>query len=75
MVAQLLEKGYTVHGTVRSLKDEARLVHLQRLGAALPGTLHLHEADLLSPDSFDAALRGCHCVVHTACACQLVSAC
>ena len=66
MVAQLLEKGYTVHGTVRSLKDEARLAHLHRLGAALPGQLRLLEADLLSPGSFDAAVQGCYCVVHTA---------
>ena len=66
MVAQLLEKGYTVHGTVRSLQDETRLAHLHRLGAALPGTLQLLEADLLRPGSFDAAVQGCQCVIHTA---------
>ena len=47
LVKQLLEKGYTVRGTVRSLHDETKVQHLERLGKALPGQLTLHEADLL----------------------------
>ncbi len=47
LVKQLLEKGYTVRGTVRSLHNESKVQHLQRLGKALPGKLTLHEADLL----------------------------
>lgn len=47
LVKQLLEKGYTVRGTVRSLHNEGKVQHLERLGKALPGQLTLHEADLL----------------------------
>jgi len=47
LVKQLLEKGYTVRGTVRSLHNESKVQHLDRLGKALPGQLTLHEADLL----------------------------
>ena len=47
LVKQLLEKGDTVRGTVRSLHNESKVQHLQRLGKALPGQLTLHEADLL----------------------------
>ena len=47
LVKQLLEKGYTVRGTVRSLHNESKVQHLERLGKALPGQLTLHEADLL----------------------------
>ena len=47
LVKQLLEKGYTVRGTVRSLQSESKVEHLGRLGKALRGRLTLHEADLL----------------------------
>ena len=47
LVKQLLEKGYTVRGTVRSLQNESKVQHLKRLGKALPGRLTLLEADLL----------------------------
>jgi GDP-D-mannose dehydratase len=47
LVKQLLEKGYTVRGTIRSLQNESKVQHLRRLDQALPGSLTLHEADLL----------------------------
>jgi len=47
LVKQLLEKGYTVRGTVRSLHNESKVQHLERLGKTLPGQLTLHEADLI----------------------------
>ena len=47
LVKQLLEKGYIVRGTVRTLHNESKVQHLQRLGKALPGQLTLHEANLL----------------------------
>lgn len=53
-------------GTVRSLKDDSRVAHLRRLDAALPGHLELVEADLLNASSFDNALEGVSCVLHTA---------
>lgn len=66
VAAQLLEAGHTVHGTVRSLKDHAKIEHLLGLMASHPGRLHLFEADLTQPGSFDAAMSGCSHVIHTA---------
>ena len=63
---QLLAKGWTVRGTVRSLKNREKLAHLHALGKALPGKLSLHEADLLQEGSFDEAVHGADYVFHTA---------
>jgi dihydroflavonol-4-reductase len=63
LVKELLERGdLTVRGTVRRI---ASADHLR----ALPGAaerLELVEADLTTPGSFDAAVRGCAVVFHTA---------
>lgn len=67
LVQQLLEKGYTVHGTVRSLMPrDSRWTHLNQLAAALPGSLKLFRADLLEQNSFDEAVKGCRVIFHTA---------
>jgi GDP-D-mannose dehydratase len=47
LVKQLLERGYNVRGTVRSLANAEKVQHLTRLSKALPGKLELKEADLL----------------------------
>ena len=62
LVRELLERGLHVRGTARR---PSPVPHLQ----ALPGAadrLELIEADLLEPSSFDAAVRGCATVFHTA---------
>mmetsp|Transcript_95602 Transcript_95602/g.117134 ORF Transcript_95602/g.117134 Transcript_95602/m.117134 type:complete len:350 (-) Transcript_95602:168-1217(-) len=66
LVKQLLENGFNVKGTVRSLKQKDKYQHLEKLDAALPGTLKLLEADLLKPNSFDACVEGAKYVFHTA---------
>ncbi|CAL8462009.1 g1540 [Coccomyxa elongata] len=66
LVKQLLEKGYNVRGTVRSLKKQEKVAHLKALNEALPGNLTLHEADLLQEGSFDEVVRGSDYVFHTA---------
>jgi nucleoside-diphosphate-sugar epimerase len=66
VVRQLLVDGYTVHGTVRSLADADKVGHLRKLEQRYAGKLRLFEADLLKPHSFDAAMRGCSVVIHTA---------
>ena len=58
LVKQLLEKGYTVRGTVRSTKDVAKTEVLHKLAEALPGNLELHEANLLEEGSFDSVING-----------------
>jgi dihydroflavonol-4-reductase len=60
----LLESGYGVNGTVRSLSD-CSLAHLTCLTKA-EDSFRDFEADLLVPDSFDEAARGCDYAVHCA---------
>lgn len=65
VVQQLLEKGHTVHGTVRDKTDENKTAHLK----ALPGAadrLLLFSADLTVPGSFDEAIATCDAVIHVA---------
>ena len=66
VVLQLLEAGATVHATVRSLSNEAKVRPLKTLQARFPGRLELFEADLLKQGSFDAAMAGCSLVFHVA---------
>ncbi|XP_019151177.1 PREDICTED: cinnamoyl-CoA reductase 1-like [Ipomoea nil] len=65
LVKLLLRRGYTVHATVRSLKDPNKVAHLLALDGAKE-RLHLFEADLLEENSFDPAINGCDGVFHTA---------
>ncbi|KAL3686917.1 hypothetical protein R1sor_013226 [Riccia sorocarpa] len=65
VVKFLLERGYTVRGTVRSPDDLAKVGHL--LG--LPGAeehLTLHKADLLADGAYDEIVRGADVIFHTA---------
>lgn len=64
---QLLSRGYTVRATVRS-RSNSSIVHLHSLGAALPGKLEIHEADLLQRGSYDSIVQGALyvCVSYTA---------
>jgi dihydroflavonol-4-reductase len=66
LVSQLLQKGYVVHATVRSLANEKKVAPLRALQAKNEGKLELFEADLLKPGSFDAAIKGCTVVFHVA---------
>jgi nucleoside-diphosphate-sugar epimerase len=65
LVSQLLDRGYTVRASVRSLANEAKTGPLRRLRAGR-GRLELFEADLLAPGSFDVAADGCAYVFHVA---------
>ena len=66
LVKQLLERGWTVRATARDVSDARRMGPLERLAAALPGALELHEADLMSQGSFHAVCAGAHYVFHCA---------
>jgi len=64
LVAALLERGLTVHGTVRDL-NPSKTCHL----TSLPGAadhLKLYQAELLVEGAFDECLRGCTGLFHTA---------
>ncbi|MCF1480887.1 MULTISPECIES: NAD-dependent epimerase/dehydratase family protein [Rhizobium/Agrobacterium group] len=66
LILQLLEMDATVHATVRSLRNVAKIKPLTDMQARFPGKLKLYEADLLTPGSFDAAMAGCAIVFHVA---------
>ncbi len=58
---ELLERGHTVRGTVRDPKDQEKNGHLAKVG-----DIELFAADLMTPQSFDLAMKGCDAVVHAA---------
>jgi len=62
LVKLLLERGYTVGGTIRN-PEKAKFL-LQLPGAS--DRLKLFSADLLEPGSFDEAVAGCDGVFHVA---------
>ncbi|XP_027167731.1 cinnamoyl-CoA reductase 1-like [Coffea eugenioides] len=64
IVKLLLEKGYTVRGTVRN-PDDAKNGHLRELEGAKE-RLTLCRADLLDYQSLREAIKGCDGVFHTA---------
>ena len=66
IVKKLLERGYTVHATVRDPNDNKKVDHLKRIANDAPGELKLFKADLLDEGSFDIAMQQCNIVFHTA---------
>ncbi|RRT40480.1 hypothetical protein B296_00056872 [Ensete ventricosum] len=64
LVKLLLEKGYTVKGTVRS-PDDPKNAHLKAMEGAAE-RLILCKADLLDYDALREAIDGCQGVFHTA---------
>ena len=66
LVLQLLERGYQVRTTVRSLANMAKVAPLRDMAERYPGRLTLAEADLLKPGSFDDPADGCQVVFHVA---------
>lgn len=68
LVRLLLDRGYTVHATVKDLKDEKETKHLQALEGA-ESRLRLFQIDLLDYDSIVAAVNGTTGVFHLASPC------
>lgn len=66
IVKLLLDKGHTVHATVRDVHAPDAIGHLHKIAERSSGKLVLFEADLLKEGSFEAAMDGCELVMHTA---------
>ena len=60
----LLEKGYLIKGTVRSISNESKMLAVKEL--PFQENLEICEADLMNPESIDAAVNGCDHVMHVA---------
>ncbi|EMS58199.1 Dihydroflavonol-4-reductase [Triticum urartu] len=61
LVKKLLERGCTVHGTLRNLGDEKKTGLLRGLPGAAE-RLVLFEADIYDAASFEPAIQGCEFV-------------
>ncbi|ESO10708.1 hypothetical protein HELRODRAFT_72599, partial [Helobdella robusta] len=68
VVKILLQDGYSVRGTVRSLKNPQKVEPLRDIERACPGCqpLDLVEADLLNAESINRAVESCEYVIHVA---------
>ncbi|MGW1747917.1 NAD-dependent epimerase/dehydratase family protein [Streptomyces sp. NPDC002092] len=66
LVDRLLERGYRVRTTVRSVANSAKAAPLTALQGRFPGRLEIFEADLLVDGAFDEAMKGCEVVFHVA---------
>jgi len=66
LTKQLLEQEFRVRGTVRSLKDEKKVAPLRNLMPSSKYPLELVEADLMNPESWLNAVKGCTYVMHVA---------
>jgi len=64
IIAQLLNEGYKIHATVRSLKESSKFKYLQDLDK--DSKMILFEANLNQDGSFDDAITGCDYILHTA---------
>lgn len=66
IVKYLLERGFTVHATVRNSGKASSVAHLWKAAQGAAGKLVLFDADLIKLGSFKAAIEGCELVIHTA---------
>ncbi|XP_061353022.1 NADPH HC-toxin reductase 1-like isoform X2 [Gastrolobium bilobum] len=66
LVKKLLAKGYTVHATIRDLKNESKVGLLKKSFPHSEGKLVLFEADIYDPSDFEPAIEGCEFVFHVA---------
>jgi len=75
VVKEALERGFHVRATVRDPKDKKRCAHVLALAESSGGSdaLELVRGDLEDPGSFEAALKGCDHVIHTASAVVLTA--
>lgn len=66
-ILQLLQKGFQVHTTIRSLNKKAHIIEaLEHAGAEPAGRLHFFEADLTADDGWKTAIKGATYVLHVA---------
>ena len=65
-IHQLIEKGYSVHGTLRSKSREEEVRSSLNKANLSDANLTLYECDLLSDDGWERAIEGCDYILHVA---------
>ena len=66
IIKMLLKEGIDVHATVRDPANSGKTGHLFAMAKAANAKLDLFKADLLDVGAFDAAMKDCELVIHTA---------
>ena len=65
-IHQLIEKGYSVNGTLRSKSREEEVRSSLKKANLSDANLSLYECDLMSDDGWEKAIDGCDYVLHIA---------
>ncbi|PON51315.1 Hopanoid-associated sugar epimerase [Parasponia andersonii] len=65
LVNKLLQKGYTVHATLRNLDDDSKVGVLKSLQGA-EARLVLFKADIYFPEEYENAIKSCQYVFYVA---------
>lgn len=65
-IARLLQRGFEVRATIRSRAKEASLREMVAAAGVSAVSLTCYDADLTSDEGWDAAVSGCHYVLHVA---------
>ena len=73
IVQQLLAAGHRVRASVRDVTHDKKVGALRRLCPGARHPLDVVEAELLTPDAWPAAVKGCTHVIHTASPVPVVS--
>ena len=66
LISRLLDRGLTVHATVRDPSKKERTQYLQDKADESKGAIKFFAGDLLKEGSFDEAAKGCSVIFHTA---------
>ncbi|KAF5739572.1 hypothetical protein HS088_TW12G00781 [Tripterygium wilfordii] len=66
LIMRLLENGYSVNTTIRPHPERKRDMSFLKNLPGAPENLHIFEAELSNPESFDEAIQGCIGVFHLA---------
>lgn len=66
IVKRLLDEGISVHAAVRDPHNKKKIAHLETLSTKSKAAIHFFKSDLLEPGSYDAAMKDCEVVFHTA---------
>lgn len=65
-IQQLLQKGFTVRTTLRSLKKKQEIIDALKISGTPVNNLSFFQADLTSDSNWDNAIKNCRYVLHIA---------
>ncbi len=63
---KLMQEGHTVHAPIRNPDNKDKTKYLDAIADNSKGNIQYFKADLLEPNSYNKAMKGCELVIHTA---------